>query len=188
MAWMAVQTLIAAAFSVSLLVGSLFGTGHVDVGGLMRNLPLDVVRQSFLAKGNASVTDQWTMSAIEATDHDPMSFMTDVELEAEGNACLSAVNGYRQMKGLPALGANDGKNECTAGQAANDKVQGWHKAFGRCGESAQCEASGPSDCASAIKMYFDEGPGGGHYNIIMSTKYKTMSWGRSDNFWAHDFF
>jgi hypothetical protein len=123
-----------------------------------------------------------------------MSFMVEDKLptrtasEVQGNACLSAVNGYRQKKGLPAYSAYDGKDQCTAGQAANDKVHGWHKAFGKCGEYGQCEAEGTSDCAGAIKMYWDEGPGGGHYDIIMSTRFTKMSWGRSGNFWTHDFF
>jgi hypothetical protein len=32
-------------------------------------------------------------------------------------------------------------------------------------------------CAQAIDLYYNEGPGGGHYKIIMGSLFKTMSWG-----------
>ena len=57
-----------------------------------------------------------------------------------------------------------------------------HGSFGSCSEAAQCEAAGmkgPSDedgCKQGLDMYFKEGPGGGHYDIMMGD-YCYMAWG-----------
>lgn len=166
---------------------SIRGTPTVYVNGAV------VKKNSYSAIVKAICKADSTLSGCSAAMPDWAEYEHEAssvpdESEVEGNACLSAVNGYRARKGLPAYRANDGKNQCTAGQAANDKVHGWHKAFGKCGEHGQCEAEGNSDCAGAIKQYWNEGPGGGHYDIIMSKRFTTMSWGRSGNFWTHDFF
>jgi hypothetical protein len=56
-----------------------------------------------------------------------------------------------------------------------------HKSFGKCGEAAQCEAAGmlgqqEDGCKQGLDMYFKEGPGGGHYDIMMGD-YSYMAWG-----------
>jgi len=56
-----------------------------------------------------------------------------------------------------------------------------HGSFGRCDEAAQCEAAGmqgqqEDGCKLGLDMYFKEGPGGGHYDIMMGD-YCFMSWG-----------
>merc|ERR1712100_143298 len=52
----------------------------------------------------------------------------------------------------------------------------WHAHFGHCNENAQCEAEGQGDCKGGIDAYYAEGPGGGHYDIIMGD-YCYMAWG-----------
>ena len=59
--------------------------------------------------------------------------------------------------------------------------QSAHASFGQCNEAAQCEAAGMQGreedaCKHALDMYFGEGPGGGHYDIMMGD-FCYMAWG-----------
>ena len=116
--------------------------------------------------------------------------------------CLERVNYYRQSHGLylfTAAGAT--ANACADKQAPIDGANiptSFHTSFARCGEHGQCEAAGVPTCAQAIDLYYNEGPGGGHYKIIMGSLFKAMSWGscascgnyqgRAVSVYTHDFF
>lgn len=124
-----------------------------------------------------------------------MAAPTDLEVEAQGDACLVQVNKYRATKNLAALRMNSGKNSCAGGQAAKDGPGLTpHAHAGECGESGQCESAGQSSCAASIQGYFGEGPGGAHYNIIMDPRYRSMAYGHKDiggkyrTWWTQDFF
>jgi len=124
-----------------------------------------------------------------------MATPTDLEVEAQGDACLAQVNKYRATKNLAALRMNSGKNSCAGGQAAKDGPGLTpHAHAGECGESGQCESAGQSSCVASIQGYFGEGPGGGHYKIIMDPSYRSMAYGHKDiggkyrTWWTQDFF
>merc|ERR1712014_500801 len=120
----------------------------------------------------------------------------DINVASAGtdDSCLAHVNSYRAGKGIPALALNSGKMSCAAAEAAKDGPNlNWHSSFGDCGEMGQCEAAGQSTCEAAIDSYYSEGPGGGHYDIIMDGKYTSMAYGKCDCstynvFWTHSFF
>jgi len=123
--------------------------------------------------------------------------LSDLEVQAQGDACLAQVNQYRATKGKPALTLNSGKMSCATSDAQQDGPNfpsSAHGSFGKCGEGGQCEAAGTPTCAGAMTMYFNEGPGGGHYEIIMSSNYKSMSYGYCacsssyKHMWTHNFY
>jgi hypothetical protein len=95
--------------------------------------------------------------------------------------CLARVNFHRKNHGLyPMTAHGAAANACATKQAQVDAKNfpvSAHSMFGECGESGQCEAAGVATCPQAIDEYYAEGPTGGHYQIIMSTAFKTMSWG-----------
>jgi uncharacterized protein YkwD len=118
----------------------------------------------------------------------------EVDVEAQADACLEKVNQYRAGKGRPALTLKSGQMSCAAQQSANDGPNlKWHGSFGQCSEMGQCQAAGQSTCSAAIDAYYSEGPGGGHYEIIMDSKYKSMAYGhcacsKYSHFWTHNFY
>jgi len=97
---------------------------------------------------------------------------------ANADYCLDYLNGIRAKHGLRALGAATWDGYRCAYSVATQDAQGpnWHAHFGQCSEDAQCEAEGQSDCKGGIDAYYSEGPGGGHYDIIMGN-YCYMAWG-----------
>merc|ERR1712232_493811 len=109
------------------------------------------------------------------------------------DSCLEHLNWLRWKQGLLGMQLWDDKNSCAEWQAGQDGPNlDWHGQFGQCGEGAQCEAAGQSTCEDALDSYYAEGPGGGHYDIIMGD-YQYMSYGKCDCssynvFWTHDFF
>merc|ERR1712241_597446 len=86
-------------------------------------------------------------------------------------------------------------------QCDNDAANGFHnwvktKGFdGSCnsGYAGQCEAAGPSTQDGAVKLYYDEGPGGGHYDIMMNDANVCVSCGwdtgisKYNYFYTHNF-
>lgn len=96
---------------------------------------------------------------------------------------MTTINNYRTQAGLPAYTAWTDNDSCTDTQAASDgATKAAHGAFGQCGEFAQNECPGwpaPAEnmIGSCLKQMMDEGPGGGHYDSIMSTKYTMVSCG-----------
>lgn len=113
---------------------------------------------------------------------------------SEADSCLARVNTLRAGKGKAALTLRSASMSCAASQSAKDGPNlKWHNSFGQCGESGQCQAAGYSTCEAAINGYYSEGPGGGHYEIMMSGNYKSMSYGSCScssygTFWTHNFY
>merc|ERR1719355_220554 len=108
--------------------------------------------------------------------------------------CLAHLNALRAKHGLQAMVLETSKSACVKGQARTDSAANSpHKAFGECGENGQCEAMGQRSCEAAIDAYYSEGPGGGHYEIIMG-RYSSMAYahveysGQYGTWWTHDFF
>ena len=108
--------------------------------------------------------------------------------------CVAAINDYRKTKSLPPYARWDTNEACSDGQAKSDGTTGKpHGAFGKCGERAQNECPGwpgPSGTMipQCLKAMFGEGPGGGHYEAMMSTQYTKVSCGfgaaASGQIWA----
>lgn len=126
-----------------------------------------------------------------------MSFMSGVEVDGQADSCLNFLNGLRSQHGLSPLTLMSSQMSCAANQAQGDSTTSAHEHFTACGEAAQCEASWSgtgASCEQGIQMYYNEGPSGGHYKIIMSSDYKSMSYGHCNNcgsdgtFYTHDFF
>jgi len=71
----------------------------------------------------------------------------------------------------------------TDGEAQSDSTTNRaHGAFGKCGEFAQNECPGWAGPATTmipgcLKAMYGEGPGGGHYEAMVSTKYTKVSCG-----------
>jgi hypothetical protein len=113
---------------------------------------------------------------------------------SEADSCLAKVNSLRAGKGRAALSLKSGSMSCAASQSSADGPSlKWHNSFGQCSEMGQCQAAGHSTCEAAIDAYYSEGPGGGHYEIIMDAKYKSMAYGKCDcssygKFWTHNFY
>merc|ERR1712141_521380 len=100
------------------------------------------------------------------------------------DACINYMNSLRSQHGGHAALTHIGiHTKCLAQQAADDAAEGAHHDFGKCSESAQCEA-GNSDsdgCHKSIDQFYAEGPGGGHYDIMMSDSYHAVEWGTCSN-------
>ncbi len=114
-----------------------------------------------------------------------------------GNDCLSLINAFRQKQGVPALtAATDAQTTCSNSSAVNDAAKGYHNSFGKCGEKGQCECSrgvrskaGETGLSGCVGAYIDEGPGGGHYEILKGANYKSVACGTDGNgFFTHNFF
>lgn len=99
------------------------------------------------------------------------------------DACVGAINGYRAKLGLPAFTRWTDGEACASTQAQSDSSTGKaHGAFGQCDEWAQTECPGwpgPSGkmIGSCIDAMWKEGPGGGHYDILVSKKYQRVACG-----------
>lgn len=123
-----------------------------------------------------------------------MTALSDEDVAAQADACLAQVNKYRATKGRAAITLKSGQMSCAGGSASKDGPNlNWHGSFGQCGENAQCEAAGSSTCSASIDQYYNEGPGGGHYEIIMSANYRSMAYGycacsKYGHFWTHNFY
>ncbi len=97
--------------------------------------------------------------------------------------CVDEINRYRATLGLaPYKRWSDGET-CADGQAKSDgQARRAHGAFGQCKEFAQNECPGwpgPADkmLPGCLKMMWGEGPGGGHYENMRSTRYSEVSCG-----------
>lgn len=107
--------------------------------------------------------------------------------------CLTKINSFRQSKGLAPLSAAPAeKQACTNTSAQSDgAAQTFHGSFGKCGEKAQCECNGQSTVEQCIQAYINEGPGGGHYEILKGN-YSSVACGIANingrNFYTHNFY
>lgn len=107
--------------------------------------------------------------------------------------CVDIINRYRQQKNLSKLGyATSAQTDIANKCAANDDAKGYHNSFQSgmaSGARGQCECKGMSTLEQCIKAYYDEGPGGGHYDIIMNpSAYKTVACGASGKMLTHNFY
>lgn len=120
---------------------------------------------------------------------------------AQDDSCVNFLNGLRAQHGLSPVTLMPSKMSCAANQASGDAASSAHDHFGDCGEAAQCEAMHSNTdmtCEQGIQMYYNEGPPTdgklNHYQIIMSSSYKSMSYGHCTNcgswgtYYTHDFF
>ncbi len=105
---------------------------------------------------------------------------------ASGSAaeiCVATINEYRKTKGLAPYARWTDAEACTDGEAQSDAMtKKAHGAFGKCGELAQNECPGwPGPATTMIpkcmKSMWAEGPGGGHYDAMSSTKYTKVACG-----------
>jgi hypothetical protein len=100
--------------------------------------------------------------------------------------CVDIINQYRATLGRPALARWTSAEACSDGEAKSDSQTGKpHGAFGQCGEYGQNECpgwSGPpqSLLPGCLKMMWNEGPGGGHYENMASTKFHQVACGFSN--------
>ncbi len=97
--------------------------------------------------------------------------------------CVDEINKYRATLGRPAPTRWDTAEPCSDGEAQSDSATGQaHGAFGRCQEMAQNECPGwpgPSNTMipGCLKAMWGEGPGGGHYENMASTRYTKVACG-----------
>jgi hypothetical protein len=137
----------------------------------------------------------------------PGQWSSAAGLNSTGDSCLDYLNKLRQKDGMGALTYNHAKQSCVDGQCREDsEADQPHKTAGECGEAqlpqkgsswfliGQCEAQGQSSCEEAIQDYYDEGPGGGHHDVIMHPDVHSMTYsmrsysGQYHTWWTHDFF
>ena len=105
---------------------------------------------------------------------------------ASGSAadlCVATINEYRATKSLPPYARWTDAETCTDGESQSDAMTlRGHGAFGKCGEFAQNECPGWAGPAGTmipkcLASMWAEGPGGGHYEAMASTKYTKVACG-----------
>jgi len=111
---------------------------------------------------------------------------------ADADACIDFINGFRSQTGAKGLSGTGG-GSCQLEQAKLDCANGAHSSFVKCNEFGQCEASGQSSCEDAVQAFQNEGPGGGHYEIIHNKDYCSVFWNvdtdcNGHNFYTFDFY
>ena len=130
----------------------------------------------------SSSTTRTAGTTAAGTDAGTSGSSTPTDTSA-ASLCVSTINDYRATANLPAYARWDDNESCTAGQATSDgTTKKAHGAFGTCEENAQDECPGwpaPAEgmITDCLKQMFAEGPGGGHYDNMMSTKYTKVSCG-----------
>jgi hypothetical protein len=103
---------------------------------------------------------------------------------AARQTCVDRINQYRARVRVAPI-ARDGSSEpCDDEESRLDSsANRAHGSFGKCGERAQnaCPnypgASVEDVLTKCLQQMFDEGPGGGHYDNMTSTKYSRASCG-----------
>jgi len=99
--------------------------------------------------------------------------------------CVDEINRYRATKGLPAFQRWTEGESCADTQSQKDGQSGRaHGAFGSCKEMGQNECPGwdgapETMIKGCLKMMWDEGPGGGHYEAMASKRYTSVACGQS---------
>jgi hypothetical protein len=97
--------------------------------------------------------------------------------------CFDRINQYRQSAGLPPYTRWTSIEACADGEAKSDGSTGQaHGAFPSCGEMAQNECPGTHGVPSralpvCLSAMIGEGPGGGHHDTMLSTKYTKVACG-----------
>lgn len=100
---------------------------------------------------------------------------------ADRQRCVDRINQYRAMIGRPAYARWTERETCTDQAARTDSLSGAHASFGSCGEFAQNECPAYKSAADVtgpcLQAMWAEGPGGGHYNNMASTRYTKVACG-----------
>lgn len=113
----------------------------------------------------------------------PTLASSDGSVETLQELCVTTINAYRERKGLPPYERWTDAETCADGEAKSDAATNRaHGAFPRCGELAQNECPGISGSperalTTCLEMMWDEGPGGGHYDTMASSKYSKVACG-----------
>lgn len=100
---------------------------------------------------------------------------------------LDEVNKFRRQTGAKPLRYNKSKQACANQSATMDARRGFHATFRRCGERSQCEARG-SDVVGSVAMFQNEGPGGGHFDIMHDPQFTQLTIGRDGSFFTFNFY
>ena len=110
--------------------------------------------------------------------------------------CVATINLHRATlsPAPPPFVRWPAEDACTATEAQEDSVSGTaHSAFGSCNESGQCECPGwpgPIEqmIVDCLQSMWDEGPGGGHHDMMASPDYTMVACGffttSSGDIWA----
>lgn len=116
------------------------------------------------------------------------------DFASEQAKCVDIINQYRAKNSLPPLARWTDQESCASTEAESDgKSNKGHGAFPRCGELAQNECpnfagSVSKNLPTCLGAMWAEGPGGGHYEAMSSTKYTKVACGiyelPNGNFWA----
>ena len=97
--------------------------------------------------------------------------------------CVDEINRYRATNGKPPYARWSAEESCADTQAQSDgRSSSPHGAFGTCHEFGQDECPGwpgPIDTMikDCLKAMWDEGPGGGHHDIMNSDDYTQVACG-----------
>ena len=103
---------------------------------------------------------------------------------AARQSCVDRINAFRARVRLGGLARDASSEPCDDEESRLDaRSNRAHGSFGRCGERAQnaCPnypgASVEAVLSTCLQQMFDEGPGGGHFDNMTSTKYSRASCG-----------
>ena len=103
---------------------------------------------------------------------------------AARQSCVDRINQYRSRVRMGPLARDASTESCDDEESRLDaRSNRAHGSFGKCGERAQnaCPnypgASVEDVLTKCLQQMFDEGPGGGHYDNMTSTKYSRASCG-----------
>jgi hypothetical protein len=97
--------------------------------------------------------------------------------------CVDTINAYRKQAGLAPCERWTAAEACADAQAKSDgSTNTGHGAFGKCKELGQNECPGwpgPPETMipQCLKAMWAEGPGGGHHDLMASTKMKRVACG-----------
>jgi hypothetical protein len=103
---------------------------------------------------------------------------------AARQSCVDRINQYRARVGVGPIARDPSTEPCDDDESRLDSsANRAHGSFGKCGERAQnaCPnypgASVEDVLTKCLQQMFEEGPGGGHYDNMTSTKYSRASCG-----------
>ena len=92
---------------------------------------------------------------------------------------LAKLNQFRASQGVSALTFHSEGVACAKQSAVYDAAHGFHASFyGKICSPAprsQCECMGTQTANQCLMLFIQEGPGGGHYEIIRSAQYTSVA-------------
>lgn len=122
-------------------------------------------------------------SSGDTSSGDPSTTSTGSGDGTAAQICVDTINAYRKQLGVAPLQRWTTAEACADGQAKSDGASSaGHGAFGKCGETGQNECPGwpgPPDkmIPQCLKAMWAEGPGGGHHDLMASTRMKRVACG-----------